>query len=116
MATTVEQLIQQAYDAFNRRDIDAALQLMTPDVDWPNGWEGGYVHGHDEVRAYWTRQWDVINPVVIPTSIMEKPDNNVEVLVKQTVKDLDGKLVSAGQVKHIYTLQNNLIRHMRIEE
>jgi len=26
-------------------------------VDWPNGMEGGRVHGHAEVRAYWTRQW-----------------------------------------------------------
>jgi hypothetical protein len=27
------------------RDIDAALAGMTEDVDWPNGWEGGYVKG-----------------------------------------------------------------------
>jgi hypothetical protein len=30
---------------------------MDADVHWPNGWEGGYVEGHDEVRDYLTRQW-----------------------------------------------------------
>jgi nuclear transport factor 2 (NTF2) superfamily protein len=116
MARAIEQLIWQAYDAFNKRDIDTALLLMTPDVDWPNGWEGGYVHGRDEVRAYWTRQWKAINPTVTPLSIQEMPDNKVEVVVKQTVKDLEGKPVFEGQVKHMYTIENGLIRNMRIEE
>ena len=116
MSWAVEQLIRQAYAAFNRRDINAALLLMTPDVDWPNGWEGGYVHGPDEVRAYWTRQWKAIDPTVTPLSIHEKPDKQIEVVVKQTVKDLEGKLVFDGQVKHIYKIENGLIRHMRIEE
>src|SRR5437762_10165350 len=59
-------LLRDAYAAFNARDIDAALGTMHPDVVWPNGMEGGYVHGHDAVRAYWTRQWDVIDPHVEP--------------------------------------------------
>jgi hypothetical protein len=36
-----EQLLRRAYEAFNARDIDAALALMHLDVDWPNGMEGG---------------------------------------------------------------------------
>jgi ketosteroid isomerase-like protein len=28
-------LIEQAYSAFNKRDIDAASALMTEDVSWP---------------------------------------------------------------------------------
>src|SRR3989442_313266 len=55
-------LLRDAYAAFNARDIDAALGTMHPDVVWPNGREGGYVHGHDAARAYWTRQWGVIDP------------------------------------------------------
>ena len=38
-----EDLIRRGYDAFNRRDIDGALSLMQPDVDWPNGMEGGRI-------------------------------------------------------------------------
>ncbi len=62
-------LLRDAYAAFNARDIDAALGTMHPDVVWPNGMEGGYVHGHDAVRAYWTRQWDVIDPHVEPRRV-----------------------------------------------
>ena len=33
-------LIEQAYSAFNKRDIDGALALMTHDVSWPKASEG----------------------------------------------------------------------------
>ena len=51
------ELIRAAYAAFNARDIDAALALMTPDVEWPRAFKGGFVHGPEEIRAYWTEQW-----------------------------------------------------------
>jgi hypothetical protein len=33
-------IIEQAYSAFNKRDIDGALALMTQDVSWPKASEG----------------------------------------------------------------------------
>ena len=30
-----------AYRAFNAREVEAAIELMDPEVDWPNAWEGG---------------------------------------------------------------------------
>ena len=36
--------------AFNARDLDAAIALMHPEVDWPNAWEGGRVSGYPNVR------------------------------------------------------------------
>lgn len=110
------QLIRKAYEAFNNRDIDAALQLMSPDVQWPNGWEGGYVYGHDGVRAYWTRQWKEIDPHVSPLSITQEADKRISVLVQQLVKDKTGKLLFEGQVSHIYTIDKGLITHMEIEK
>jgi hypothetical protein len=50
-------LIAQAYSAFNPRDIDGALALMSENVGWPKASEGGRVVGKEEIRAYWTRQW-----------------------------------------------------------
>lgn len=46
------ELLRAAYAAFNARDIDAALALMTPDVAWPKAFKGGFAHGSQEVRAY----------------------------------------------------------------
>ena len=55
MANT-QTLIAQAYAAFNRRDIDGALTLMSENVSWPKASEGGRAVGKAEIRAYWTRQ------------------------------------------------------------
>ena len=45
-------LLRAAYAAFNARDIDAALALMTSDVGWPRAFKGGFVVGLEEVRDY----------------------------------------------------------------
>ena len=65
------ELLQRAYEAFNARDIEAALALMHEDVDWPNGMEGGRVAGRDEVRAYWRRQFTLIDSHVEPMGFTE---------------------------------------------
>src|SRR5215203_4499271 len=61
-----QELLRRGCTAFNARDIAAVLSMMHPDVQWPNSMEGGYVYGHDGVRAYRTRQWGLIHPLVEP--------------------------------------------------
>jgi hypothetical protein len=99
---------------FNARDIDAALTLMHPDVDWPNGMEGGREHGHAAVRDYWTRQFTMIDPHVEPAHLETGDDGRITVDVHQVVRDLDGNVVSDGHVKHVYTFRDGLIAHMEI--
>ena len=106
--------LREVYAAFNARDIDAVLGKLHPDVDWPNGWEGGRVHGHAAVRDYWTRQWAAIDSSVEPVGFTEAPDGRVAVEVQQTVKDLDGKILSQGIVTHVYTLDEGLVTRMDI--
>jgi ketosteroid isomerase-like protein len=77
--------LREMYAAFNACDIDALLEQMTADVDWPNAWEGGRVHGHDEVRDYWSRQWSMIDPSVEPVAFNVRPEGRVAVEVDQVV-------------------------------
>jgi hypothetical protein len=35
-----EQVLRSAYRAFNARDLEAAIALIHPEVDWPNAWGG----------------------------------------------------------------------------
>jgi len=109
-------LLQKAYAAFNARDIDAALETMKPDVEWPNGMEGGTVHGHEGVRAYWTRQWGMINPHVDPVSFNPDPSGRIVVGVHQVVRDLAGKVLTDRMVEHVYSLEDGLIRSMEIHQ
>lgn len=95
------------YDAFNARNVDAILAQTSPDLDWPNGWEGGRERGHDAVRNYWLRQWAEIDPWVDPVSITHLPDGRVDVAVHQVVRDLAGNLLSDAYVHHLYGLDAN---------
>ena len=55
------ELSHQAYDAVNRRDLGALLELMDADVEAVPilaGMEGDY-HGHDGIRRWWGQLLDV---------------------------------------------------------
>ena len=108
-------LIEQLYAGFNARDLHAVLAHMHPNVHWPNGWEGGYVDGPEQVKAYWQRQWQALNPQVTPIDTEDLPDGRVRVSVHQVIKDLDGKLVHDSMVAHVYTFSEGLITQMDIE-
>ena len=88
------ELVKRVYGYFNTRDMASAIATLHSDVVWANGMEGGYVHGHDGVRSYWTRQWAMIDPHVDPVHFAGGADGNVVVEVHQTVRDLEGKLLS----------------------
>lgn len=108
------ELLTATYAAFNKRDIDEVLALMRSDVDWPNGMEGGRVHGHNEVRAYWTRQWGIINPHVEPINMEDDENGNTVVDVHQVVRDLSGNTLKDQIVQHVYSFRDGLIERMDI--
>ena len=110
-----EELIKNAYAAFNARDIDSIIRVMHPEVKWSKAWEGDYANGHDEVRAYWERQWKEIDPTVTPVGFFERENGTLEVEVDQHVEDLDGNILFDGKVKHIYVINNGLLQQMDIE-
>jgi len=116
MVLDPEQLLRKAYEAFNARKIDEALALMCDDVVWPNGMEGGVVHGHSGVREYWTRQWAMINPTVHPIEIREQADGCLDLEVHQLVKDLQGAVLVDRTVHHVYRLRDGRIASMEIRE
>ena len=105
-------LISKAYAAFNRRDIDGALALMTEDVNWPKASEGGRVVGKEEIRAYWTRQWGEFDGRVEPLAITEEDGGKVRVRVHQLVKNLHGDVLSDSEVLHVFTMNSGLIAAM----
>jgi len=111
-----ETRLRAVYDAFNARDVDAVLAAMAQDVDWPNAWEGGRVRGHDGVREYWRRQWEAIDPHVLPVAFAERPDGRMAVEVDAVVRDRDGRLVSHGHVLHVYAFDGDLVARMDVEE
>jgi ketosteroid isomerase-like protein len=82
-------VIERAYAGFNARDLDAVLALLSEDVDWPNLLDGCRAVGREAVRAYWERQ---------------------------VVRDLDGRELSSGRVRHVYAFADGLVRRMDVED
>jgi hypothetical protein len=109
-----QMLIAEAYAAFNRRDIDGALALMSENVSWPRASEGGRVVGKEEIRAYWTRQWKEFDPHVEPVEVIE--GSKTEVKVHQLVKTLGGDVLSDTLVWHVYAIAKGLIERMDLKE
>ncbi len=109
-------LIRDSYAAFNARDLDAALAGMHPDVDWPNAIDGGRLHGHETIRAYWTRQLETIDPRVEPLAFSEDEGGRIVVDVHQVVRDHNGGVIADEHVQHVYTLSAGLIARMDIRQ
>jgi ketosteroid isomerase-like protein len=108
------ELLRAAYAAFNARDIDAALAVMTPDVHWPRAFKGGFVRGPEEVRAYWTEQWSEIDGHVEPVAFHLEDGGQVLVEVHQFVRDLAGAVLADEHVGHRFTIEHGLIRAMEV--
>jgi len=111
-----QRLIAEAYAAFNRRDIDAALALMSENANWPKASEGGRVVGKKEIPAYWTRQWMEFDPHVEPMEVIDREDGKTAVRVHQVVRTIGGDVLSDTEVWHVYTIANGLIERMDLGE
>jgi hypothetical protein len=114
--TDAQTLIAEAYSAFNQRNIDAALALMSESVSWPKASEGGRVVGKEEIRAYWSRQWKEFDPQVEPIEVIDRGAGKIDVRVHQLVKSLGGEVLSDSKVWHSYTTANGLIERMDLDE
>jgi ketosteroid isomerase-like protein len=106
--------IQNLYDGFNRRDVNAVLDRLAEDVRWANGMEGGHVEGRDAVREYWARQFETIQSQVKPEEISRADDGRVVVSVHQVVRDMNGELIADQQVTHLFTFHQGQITRFDI--
>src|ERR1700694_4245904 len=113
---STQEVISQAYSAFNQRDVDATLVLMSENVSWPKASEGGRVVGKEEIRDYWTRQWTEFDPRVDVLEVVEREAGKTDVKVHQLVKNLKGDVLSDTELWHVYTIVNGLIERMDIKE
>lgn len=109
-----QKFLQNLYEAFNKREIETIISLMHADVKWANGMEGGFVHGRDAVREYWTKQFQIIDPQLQPLDYDKDEKGRNVVAVYQTVKDLDGSVLLEKTVKQIFTIKDGLITEFEI--
>lgn len=116
MSNNDVEMLKRVYAGFNARDIDAVLAVLSDDVAWANGMDGGHVNDREAVRDYWTRQWAVISPHVEPVAFAETDDGTVTAEVIQSIFDLDGRPLEGQShglkdktVTHIFRIEGGKI-------
>ena len=110
------EMLRRMYTAFNRREFENVLSALQENVDWPNGMEGGRVLGKAAVRAYWKRQFEMLDSKVEPKKFTPEADGRIAIDVHQVVHDKSGKLVGDQMVQHVYEFRDGLIQSMEIRE
>jgi hypothetical protein len=90
------------------------LEHLAADVRWPNGWEGGEIHGRDALRQYWLRQWAEIQPTVVPMAFTIAPDGSTAVIVDQTIDSIQGERLARDTLTHVYWFAGGLVSAMEI--
>jgi ketosteroid isomerase-like protein len=116
-AADPRETLRRAYRAFNAREVDVATELMHPEVDWPNAWEGGRVVGRAAVRNYWKRQFEVVSSKLEPEGFAYEQDGRLTVEVRQVVREVStGSLISDSRVVHRFRFEDGLIARMDVVE
>lgn len=108
-------VLRRAYALFNDRQIDALLELIADDIEWPDVANSSVLRDKPAIRAYWQAQFDAASPVVEPERFLVS-GRDIIVVVKQRVTDHAGNvLVPDHVVYHRYTFgADGLVRRMTV--
>jgi ketosteroid isomerase-like protein len=105
-------LLTRLYEAFNRKDVDAVVSFLHPDVSWPNLFGEGRLQGPDAMRRMWREQFTAINPEATPVAFTTLPDGRIQVEIAYVVRTLDGKLFTEEMATNIFRFEDGLIISM----
>mgnify|MGYP000297668190 CR=1 FL=1 len=112
----VEPLLTSLYEAIERQDVDAVLALFHPDARIPDSLEQAALVGHDQIRAYYQRQFAAIRvgSSLLATNLL--PDGRVEAFLHVLVHGSTGGFWWEGRVTATYRIEDGLITEMVVTE
>jgi ketosteroid isomerase-like protein len=107
------EVVLRGYEAFNRGDIDGALDVLHPEIEWKTylvpGPGGGTYHGHDGVRELWGDAADIFGDFRNdPERLMEAGDKVVAYITVRGRGRESGVEVKA-RIAHLMTLRDGKV-------
>lgn len=108
--------LRNAYDAFNRGDIDAAVRVLNPDVEWIEPVEfpgGGAYHGIDGAKRYLAQSRASAAQVISEPERFITSGNKIIVFVHARVLPKDAGAWRDVTLADVYTFQNGSVSQMR---
>ena len=111
------EIVRQAFDAFNRGDLDAAMRDTDPEVelDWSRsrGVEAGVYRGREASRAFWATWFEVFDRVTVSPDEFIESGEHVVVPNTSHVRGRDGVEVEA-KAAVVVTIRNGRIAEWRL--
>lgn len=104
------------YAAVNAGDIEAAIELMSPDVDWVNPVEGGRRRGHDALRRTWERITKRLTCDIEVLWIKLDGRGRVVADAEVSISNAAGEPLAYARARHIFTFRGELIQRLDVRE
>jgi uncharacterized protein len=103
------ELVRRGYEAFNRGDIDAAFELLDPEIEWVTDERvpfAGTYHGRDEVRRLLSDQLEVFGDLTMePLELFEAGDQVVAFVRQRGRGEASGATIEIT-VGHLWTIRD----------
>ena len=105
-------LVRAGYDAFNRRDFDAAIELGHDDLTWRPLFsvETELLRGKQEVRAAWERQLEVLDIRIEILELIELDEDRVLAVAKWTGEGSASGIHTEQIAAQIATIEDGKLR------
>jgi hypothetical protein len=107
------ELIRRGYEAWNRGDVEAVLDLLHPNIEW-RGYthipESGTLVGRDQVRAWLVRFLEAWEELAIEvTELIEAGDRIVALVRFHALGRESGVPVEGGADAHVWTIREGQV-------
>ena len=102
-------ILRAAYAAFNRGDIDAAVQSLAPDIDWTEPTEfpgGGSYHGRDGAKKYLTNSRASVAEVISEPEQFIPAGDRIVVFVYARVRPKDSTTWQEVRLADVYLFRD----------
>jgi uncharacterized protein len=111
------EIVRSIYEAFNRRDWDAAYRYQRPDVELttpPRGPNAGTYRGREEVRGYWEELLTAFDAASAePEEFFERGDQ-VAVVVKARMRPRGSSAEIELRNGNLWTIRDGIVVSVRM--
>jgi hypothetical protein len=106
-------LIVRYYEALERRDIEAVLEMTHPRVRFQDFLNGGEVEGLADARDFYRRMFELA-PDLDLIAVEEMPDGRIRVDMQSSVRSPSGHLWSDTRQEATYAIADGLIQGVEL--
>ena len=113
--TTLRHALEEAYNAFNRRDLARIRPLMHPDVIWPDTLDGGAAFvGVEAVMGQFARIFATIVPNIALIRVVNEDADALTVESQYSVESPEGQVWNDSRATLTYHFRDGLLSGMTI--